>query len=284
MVYTTCGLPDLPPSDTPPSDTCDFEDAAGVTIVPAGATCPKELLVEASYALALANCTTAEINLKELMSDLMLQYLKTIPACAIESSLLSLDDARRRHLLQTPTALYLLILRVFVESHAEAQSIVDVMRSFLFGNFLAEALNVNVAEQSRLLEVQASIVEVGAATSDPHFTTPTGNKFDFNGVAGGSYCILTDKQVQVNARFVGAAASEVSSSSQPDRRTWMDQVAIMHGTDRILIDASSPAGTPFALSLGSLVVNGVSSKPSTVQHAFSSVAGLCLYVMHLRRW
>eukprot|EP00899_Mesostigma_viride_P024577 jgi/Mesvir1/5303/Mv15401-RA.1 len=246
MVYTTCGLP------APPPGTCDFEDAAGVTIVPVGATCPKELVVEASYALELVSCTTDEFNLKELMADMMAQYFKTIPACAIESSLLMLDDVRRRHLQQATAVSYLLTLRVFVESHAEAQSIADLMKSYVFGNFLEEALNVNVAEQVRLLEVQVMIVQVGAATSDPHFTTPTGNKFDFNGVAGGSYCILTDKQVQVNARFAGAAAIEASSSSKPDTRTWMDQVAIMHGTDRILIDAASPAGTPFALSLGSL--------------------------------
>eukprot|EP00899_Mesostigma_viride_P028050 jgi/Mesvir1/842/Mv17419-RA.1 len=242
-------------SETLPG-VCDLEDVAGVTVVPVGATCPKELFVEGSYALALANCKTGELNLKELMTDLIFQYFKTIPACAIESSLLGLDDARRRHLLQTPAATYLLLLRVYVESRAEGQSILDVMKSFVFGNFLVEALNMNVAQQSNLLDIQASIVQAGAATSDPHFTTPTGDKFDFNGIAGGSYCILTDKQLQVNARFAGAAASEASSSSKPDTRTWMDQVAIMHGSDRILIGAASPPGTPFALSLGSLAVNG----------------------------
>eukprot|EP00899_Mesostigma_viride_P002247 jgi/Mesvir1/12022/Mv00319-RA.1 len=219
-------------------------DAASVTIVPVSAACPKEFLVEASFTLALANCTTNEFNLKELMTDLMLQYFKTIPSCAIESSLLGLVDARRRHLLQTPEAYYLLLLRFYVESRAEGQSILNVLKSFAFGNFLVEALHVNVAGQSDLLDVQASLVQVGAAISDPHFTTPTGDKFDFNGVAGGSYCIITDKQVQVNARFVGVAAHEASTTSKPDPRTWMDQVAIMHGSDRILIGAASPAGTP----------------------------------------
>eukprot|EP00899_Mesostigma_viride_P010767 jgi/Mesvir1/19692/Mv09958-RA.1 len=251
-------------SATAPPGSCNFEDAAGVTIVPVGATCPKELLVEAAYALALANCTTNEFNLKELMGDMVLAYFKTIPACAIESSLLWLDDARRRHLLQSPTASYLLLLRVYVGSRAEGQSILDVMNSYAFGNFLVETLNVNVAQQSDVLDVQASLVQVGAAMSDPHFTTPTGDKFDFNGVAGGSYCIITDKQVQVNARFVGAAASEASSSPKPDTRTWMDQVAIMHASNRILIGAASPAGTPFALSFGSLAVNGEPVIPHTL--------------------
>eukprot|EP00899_Mesostigma_viride_P006039 jgi/Mesvir1/15436/Mv06620-RA.1 len=224
-----CSGPALPPDESPPPDntttpgTCDFEDAAGVTIVSASATCPKELLVEASFVLALADCTTDEFNLKELMADLMVKYFSTIPACAIESSLLGLDDARRRHLLQIPASSYLLLLRAYVESHAEGQSILAVMKSYAFGRFLVDALTTNVALQSTLRDVQASIVQVGAATSDPHFTTPTGDKFDFNGVAGSSYCILTDKQVQVNARFAGAAVSEASSSSVPDTRTWMEQ-------------------------------------------------------------
>eukprot|EP00899_Mesostigma_viride_P002392 jgi/Mesvir1/12153/Mv00402-RA.1 len=236
---------------------CFFEDEVGVTVATT-ATCPKDLLVEARIQVALENCSVSDLDLGNLTTSLLLNYITMVPACAISTSVLGITD--RRHLLQLPAypAFYAIVVRVYVGTKEEGEFLMDRLQSIPFGAYLGEWLNANVAAMALVVDSQAILQLLSSATSDPHFTTASGDKFDFSGVAGQSYCIVTDKQLQVNARFVGATASNtLASSSQPDTRTWMDQVAIMHGDDRILIDAAPPARTAFASSVGQLLVNKV---------------------------
>eukprot|EP00899_Mesostigma_viride_P017356 jgi/Mesvir1/25621/Mv01845-RA.2 len=243
--------------DPASSSTCDFDDQASVHPTANNATCPKDFVTDASFVVTLQGpCSTTMLDLRELATDVLIEFLPFVPACAMEISLLG--TARRRQLLQAGPATYVILFRVYADDAAQGERVSSVFNSYALGAFIRDTLKVNVAAAVSVLDVQTSVQRVAGATSDPHFVTLSGDKFDFNGVAGSTYCIVTDERLQVNARFVGASAAKLpfSSSAQGDARTWMDQVAVMHGGDRVLIDAASPLGASYASSVGSVIVNG----------------------------
>eukprot|EP00899_Mesostigma_viride_P006250 jgi/Mesvir1/15626/Mv03232-RA.1 len=85
------------------------------------------------------------------------------------------------------------------------------------------------------------------ARSDPHFVTAKGEHFDWMGEGERSFCIISDKAVHVNAHlFAGTDGRR--------KGTWMDQIAVLHGSDNIVVSVNAPAGFPGLY--GSITING----------------------------
>eukprot|EP00899_Mesostigma_viride_P022866 jgi/Mesvir1/3764/Mv25083-RA.5 len=215
-------------------------------------TCPTDVALEARIELALENCTATSMNLNSIA--ISMASAMNISTCSLELSLVRNEAHKDRHLLGSPSNFTLLLL-VFVADEAQGSAILNSTIELA----LTLALLEDYVGEVVAISVSAAIVRLSTVTSDPHFVTSDGSKFDFNGVAGQTYCIVTDARLQVNARFVGTAESSLAvnaPSGRPDTRTWMDQVAILYGSDQVLVEAASPPGTPFAASFGTIRVNG----------------------------
>eukprot|EP00899_Mesostigma_viride_P013933 jgi/Mesvir1/22540/Mv18558-RA.1 len=186
----------------------------------------------------------------------------TVPRCAIEVSAEMSSGAgnTKRHLLQANVSVTI-ALRLHVGDLPSGEKLQDLLDSPAFSLFVAEYFEDVLGTVLTVRVLYSGVSMLSSATSDPHFTTTRGDKFDFNGEAGSSYCIVSDKQLQVNAHFMGATSSNVlpgGGISKLDTRTWMDQVAVLAGMDRLLVEAEGPAGSHVATSLGTVSVNGVS--------------------------
>ena len=65
--------------------------------------------------------------------------------------------------------------------------------------------------------------------NDPHFVGAQGTKFDFNGEAGQSVCLVTDDRLHVNALLGGYEGAPIATgfdNSQKTLRTWIQEVGI----------------------------------------------------------
>eukprot|EP00850_Spirogloea_muscicola_P019523 SM000192S04918 [mRNA] locus=s192:261165:262753:- [translate_table: standard] len=69
--------------------------------------------------------------------------------------------------------------------------------------------------------------------NDPHFTGARGTGFDFNGVPGRSFCLLTDDRLHINMRLTGYldGRSTVGASPLPNGkkavRTWIRELGVL---------------------------------------------------------
>eukprot|EP00899_Mesostigma_viride_P001835 jgi/Mesvir1/11652/Mv00052-RA.1 len=239
------------------SPGCVFEENSDGSLVHIPAVCVKNLVADVYIVLTLKNCFVVDLNLSPVVEGLLLDILQgAIPACAVDTKL-EVRHGNGRKLLQLPAQSdFILQFKVYVDDVAQGMKIMDVFKSPEFALWLLETFELTVAEAAVLVDLQAVFLSLGEGTSDPHFTTLAGDKFDFNGIPDQNYCIVSDKHVQVNARFVGAAAGNAVVSPEVDTRTWMDQLAIMHGSDRILIDAATGADAAYTTSFGNVVING----------------------------
>eukprot|EP00899_Mesostigma_viride_P027137 jgi/Mesvir1/7608/Mv06339-RA.1 len=85
------------------------------------------------------------------------------------------------------------------------------------------------------------------ASSDPHFVTADGTHFDWMGQGDRSFCIISDKAVHVNAHlFAGTDGRR--------KGTWVDQIAVLHGGDHVVVSTGAAAGFPGLH--GSMSING----------------------------
>eukprot|EP00899_Mesostigma_viride_P022540 jgi/Mesvir1/3470/Mv11963-RA.1 len=239
------------------------------------AVCSTPYKLEALLSIKLLDCITVNVSLPDIVANLTQLITPAVPACALELTVIPREDmisqagagtdisaSSSRKLLQGPVVDYELILalRVYVESVTQGSALKDLLNSLQFGAYLSDALAWIGSVPDIIMQVVFDYASA-SVQSDPHFTTAAGNKFDFPGAPGQTFCIVSDKQVQVNARFMGAVNAEgavaaAGSPSQPDTRTWMDQIGFMYGKDRVLIDAKSGPGTPFSVSFGVVAANG----------------------------
>eukprot|EP00899_Mesostigma_viride_P010183 jgi/Mesvir1/19166/Mv01187-RA.1 len=223
------------------------------------ATCAKDVATDALVEINIGNCITSDFDLTEFASALAIQMFYTVPRCAIEVSAELSARVGKRHLLQTDVTVTI-ALRLHVGDLPSGEELQGLLDSPAFSLFVAEYVEDVLGTVLSIRVLYTGVSMLSSATSDPHFTTTRGDKFDFNGEAGSSYCIVSNKQLQVNAHFMGATISNVlpggGISRQADTRTWMDQVAVLAGRDRLLVEAEEPAGSHFATSLGAVSVNG----------------------------
>eukprot|EP00899_Mesostigma_viride_P004314 jgi/Mesvir1/13884/Mv16018-RA.3 len=225
------------------------------------ATCKKDLVLEVLVEVLLTECFVTEIDLNGLVNTIVDDYLRNVPRCAVETAVEEVKYGAKRHLLQAVQVTEITVaLRIYVDPD-DSDTLVKLLKSPNFPPFLANFFNFAVGVVLSVQNIRLKFIILSSATSDPHFVTTHGQKFDFNGEAGKTYCIMTDKTLQVNARFMGAASTTVlpeqgGSPAKPDTRTWMDQLAIMVGRDRVLVDAESSAGTGYTAFAGALTVNG----------------------------
>eukprot|EP00899_Mesostigma_viride_P019997 jgi/Mesvir1/2799/Mv21744-RA.1 len=209
----------------------------------------------------------------------------------LAEGMLHSTNSRRRRLLQANAPLAPnqigLLLQASLSSDDELGAFLDIVNSGDFSGFLADFFgSLGIVADTQLMI--ALTLLLGSGTSDPHFVTARGDTFDFAGRPGGTYCVLTDAgaRVHVNARLMAGVndANGIDATSSAnmnasnmkhelagmdvpaawsgrkgkDARTWMDQVGVVYGKDRVLVDANDRPGTPYAASYGTLVVNGVS--------------------------
>eukprot|EP00899_Mesostigma_viride_P007714 jgi/Mesvir1/16944/Mv25090-RA.1 len=100
------------------------------------------------------------------------------------------------------------------------------------------------------------------AKSDPHFVTAKGEHFDWMGQGDRSFCIISDKAVHVNAHlFAGTDGLR--------KGTWIDQIAVLHDGDNIVVSTGNPAGLPGLY--GSVSLNGRAD--TSVGSSSSAVVG-----------
>eukprot|EP00899_Mesostigma_viride_P022148 jgi/Mesvir1/3117/Mv26269-RA.2 len=235
---------------------CVFEKNGDGSVAHIPAVCVKEMVVSIVIDLMFKNCFIAELDLAPAVDSLRTEFLPFIPACALDAKLQK-TNGNGRKLLQLPTeSEFILQLKVYVGTVDQGGAVLDIINSPEFAQWLQDTFQSTVAQVAQIVDLQAIFLLLASGSSDPHFTTLAGDKFDFNGIAGQNYCIVSDKQLQVNAHFMGAATGSVVMSHEADARTWMDQLAIMHGSDRILINAASGADATYMTSFGNVVING----------------------------
>eukprot|EP00271_Cylindrocystis_brebissonii_P009085 TRINITY_DN23712_c0_g1_i1.p1 TRINITY_DN23712_c0_g1~~TRINITY_DN23712_c0_g1_i1.p1 ORF type:complete len:428 (-),score=55.12 TRINITY_DN23712_c0_g1_i1:710-1993(-) len=78
----------------------------------------------------------------------------------------------------------------------------------------------------------ASVTTVGAkcvsGNNDPHFVGAEGTRFDFNGLPGSTFCLITDSSLHVNVKMSGYMDSRLESASVVKGgkavRTWMQEM------------------------------------------------------------
>eukprot|EP00899_Mesostigma_viride_P006514 jgi/Mesvir1/15864/Mv03410-RA.2 len=93
----------------------------------------------------------------------------------------------------------------------------------------------------------AAVWDRAGATGDPHFVTAMGEHFDWMGQGDRSFCIISDKAVHVNAHmFAGTDGRR--------KGTWIDQIAVLHGGEVVVVSTGAPSGLPGLH--GSVIVNG----------------------------
>eukprot|EP00899_Mesostigma_viride_P012293 jgi/Mesvir1/21064/Mv18212-RA.1 len=221
-----------------------------------------------SYPLPRATYYTEKLDV-DLLREVVAARLG-VPPCQVGVNVtLGGSSSRRRQLLQLAENQIEIAIESFASANFSVQSIKDLFQSVDFTTFLAGVFEPlgNVTE----VVLGGPVREVGlsSVTSDPHFVSAHGDRFDFVGRAGRSYCVLSDERVHVNARLTGGAsasdaagdasmkaASARVSKEVGDARTWMDQISVMYGSDRVLVDADSRPGAPYAASFGTVHLNG----------------------------
>eukprot|EP00899_Mesostigma_viride_P016546 jgi/Mesvir1/24893/Mv22116-RA.1 len=241
-------------------------------------TCNGTFLVQGQFKLSFSNCSnaTAALDLEALRNAIADEL--GIPPCQVGLNFTyGLPETQRRRLLQDLSSNQIEIIADIVSaSDVTGGIIAGLVGAPDFTAFLAnffDTLGIEV-EGSQLVLVRTAVLS--SAASDPHFVTARSDMFDFVGRAEQTYCVLSDARVHVNARLVGATSDNVASIqaskdasikwtdtavlSQPvegdDTRTWMGQVAVLYGKDRVLVDANSRPGAPYAASFGTVLVNG----------------------------
>eukprot|EP00899_Mesostigma_viride_P028998 jgi/Mesvir1/9283/Mv04466-RA.2 len=234
-----------------PNPQCTFYDEDVTNVV---ATCPTPLVIEAAVTLGLENCTALEIDVASLV--LAMSDAFNIPICSMEAAIAPPPVGRHRRLLQDSGSFLHIGIRIFVADQTDFPYFTSLLEAPQFEEVVVSFFG----ELGSVFSFSAiiSTIVLSSATSDPHFVTAQGNKFDFNGIAGLSYCILTDINMHVNARFMGAdvSTSKAISLDKPDTRTWLDQVAVLYGGDQVLVDSASVRGGSYAGAVGTIRVNG----------------------------
>eukprot|EP00899_Mesostigma_viride_P020300 jgi/Mesvir1/28271/Mv04798-RA.1 len=236
---------------------CIFKESD--IILDSDTACSADFAVLAKITVALAGCHVNTINLTALATTM--SSVMNVSACGFELTLESIK-AGGSHLLFEAEANLTFGLVLFATDEAQVIAIINDADNIIRMAMVLALIEENVGDVVAVT-VTAALLHPGSATSDPHFVTAHGSKFDFNGLAGHTYCIVTDEKLQVNARFMGAAPESTLVSpttdqfgGKPDTRTWMDQVAILHGGDQVLVEAASPQQTSYAMSFGTVHVNG----------------------------
>eukprot|EP00899_Mesostigma_viride_P029661 jgi/Mesvir1/9880/Mv22410-RA.1 len=225
---------------------------------PADSTCPTDTALLATIIVYAENCTVTSLDLERLV--VAMSSVLQLPRCSVELNLAPpVDTPRRRNLLQSDIDIYPinLLFKAYVANVPNGTALLEVFKSVELAALLA-LFESDFGDIISLSAYDTMVVQLAAATSDPHFVTAGGFKFDFNGRADQTFCIVTDERLQINARFTGAADSSSATQLASNARTWMDQVAILSGNDKVLVEAASAPGASYAASFGTVLVNGVS--------------------------
>eukprot|EP00899_Mesostigma_viride_P002492 jgi/Mesvir1/12243/Mv00461-RA.1 len=239
-------------------------------------SCSTGYLVQASYLVSFATCSYNDTLDVDLIRDAVAVWLGHPPCQVGVNATLGGGSSIWRRLLQLGELAedqIEIAIESFASSELSQQSVKGIFESAGFAAFLADLFEPfgDVAEVALAAPVRE--VDLGSAKSDPHFVSARGDRFDFVGRAERSYCVLSDERVHVNARLMGAESDKGASikagdtsvaskgasarvSKKADARTWMDQISVMYGSDRVLVDANSRPGTPYAASFGTVLLNG----------------------------
>eukprot|EP00899_Mesostigma_viride_P013923 jgi/Mesvir1/22531/Mv18550-RA.1 len=110
---------------------------------------------------------------------------------------------RRRALLQGATILR--VTRLYFPTEVEAlQAQLLILQALKDGTLLAQLQALFGVLSIDLVNLAVFLL---GFTSDPHFQGPCGQRFDFMGVAGESFCLVTSEALHVNGRMMAAMVS-----------------------------------------------------------------------------
>jgi len=73
----------------------------------------------------------------------------------------------------------------------------------------------------------------GAVCKDPHFVGYDGSVYDFHGVSGGTFALISDSMFQVNALFRGRTEHELIKVSKS--HTWILELGVVCANNTVLI-------------------------------------------------
>lgn len=94
----------------------------------------------------------------------------------------------------------------------------------------------------------------GKVNGDPHYCGADGSKFDFTGVPGETYCMISDSHLHINV-YHGGRVEESNGRSKP--MTWIRQMGIMWASHVIELAARKGASWQYENGyMSSVRVNG----------------------------
>eukprot|EP00899_Mesostigma_viride_P001006 jgi/Mesvir1/10906/Mv22756-RA.1 len=235
----------LQPGDYCRHDWCNLlaAEAYDVLTLP---TCPAVILCKYSVGFNLSCATSARKPLSNDNFRAVLANYLALPPCSVEPRL-TYDSYDR----------FTLNFSLHLDNATETTAVETLLAGPSLNVILGE-LFASASANARVVASMTGACDAPSVTSDPHIATVSGDKFDFGGVPGGSYCMLSSTPVHVNARMTGPVTP--SGAAAPSGKTWMDQVAILYKSDVIVVSAeSNGTSVPFALSFGTVTINGVRS-------------------------
>lgn len=118
---------------------------------------------------------------------------------------------------------------------------------------------------------------VSRGQGDPHFTGFNGHRFDYHGIPGHIFNLLSDAKIQVNSLF---------SSWKDSGSTIMEQIGVLIGKDKLLVSRSGHpnlngnslgSGQSVELKNGAVTVSGNTVSISTKEYLINIFdRGVCL--------
>eukprot|EP00899_Mesostigma_viride_P007707 jgi/Mesvir1/16938/Mv25089-RA.2 len=175
--------------------------------------------------------------------------------CVISST----DIARRRRdLLQGATILR--VTRLFFPTEAQAVQAQELILQALEDGTLLAQLQA-LFGVTGIASINFLLNFLSGFTSDPHFQGPCGQRFDFMGAPGESFCLMTSEALHINGKMMAAVApasrAGVAVTPVGSNNTWVQELGIRYGNASISISALSPPGAGFKAQSGRVFVNGV---------------------------
>eukprot|EP00899_Mesostigma_viride_P007703 jgi/Mesvir1/16934/Mv15793-RA.1 len=164
---------------------------------------------------------------------------------------------RRRSLQQ---ANLIRVTRMYFDTAAAAEQAAQLIAAALANNALLAQLRAIVPIIVAIDRVDVDLLSPAGVTSDPHFQGPCGQRFDFMGAPGESFCLMTSKALHLNGKMTAAVApasrAGVAVTEEGSKNTWIQELGILYGTTNITISAQAVAGSSFSGQQGRVFVNG----------------------------
>eukprot|EP00899_Mesostigma_viride_P014484 jgi/Mesvir1/23036/Mv03028-RA.1 len=222
---------------------CSTAPSCDITVVDAAPTpaCPLPYLVSATFNITLnGSCDPVTIDEADFSAKLAGIFFG-VPSCQLENQVSTDKREPSRRLLALPTLTDILFqLSVYAPDMDAGTRISDRLFDPMFAVFLAATLGIPLDTILEHLAVQEPVISLlVSGSSDPHFVNARGDKFDFYGAAGASYCVFTQERLHVNARLMGAFAATTDAAASSSSFTKSSSSADSSSSSRASLSSVS---------------------------------------------